>query len=376
MTTIRQLRTSFLVAALALLTGTASSDGLAGAERLGIQRTPNGYRVPVYGMSFTRNAEGTLGTECARLTAPQLEAARFRPAVSRALMVSYPHATIQAASGATFTIIYTDAEGTGFNDPARGAARKAAMQASVAAWSAVLQGTVPIVVDAKMETPEDPESTLLASAGPIDFFDLDGVAVPSALAAQVRNRSLNNGGADIQVLVNETVDWDYAINGAAAPGKASFVYTMIHEVGHGLGFLDSFDVSTGQLMNSIPFPYDVFVNRGSAGADVVANHGPEQVLADLTSNDLFFSGPKAVEASARSIRPLPMVKLYAPDPYEPGSSIAHLDQDTYADFKTGLMTPRDFGSGTNKIDILTLGIMADIGYQLVPGAATARTPRR
>lgn len=155
----------------------------------------------------------------------------------------------------------------------------------MAAWSEVLvlQGTIPIIVDAKMETPEDPESTL-ASAGPIDFFDLDGVAVPSALAAQVRNRSLNNGGADIQVLVNESVDWDYAINGAAAPGKASFVYTMIHEVGHGLGFLDSFDVSTGQLMNSIPFPYDVFVNRASAGPDVVATHGAEQVLADLTSN--------------------------------------------------------------------------------------------
>ena len=66
----RHLRTSFLVGALALFLGTVSSDGLAGAERLGIQRTPNGYRVPVYGMSFTRNAEGTLGTECARLTAP------------------------------------------------------------------------------------------------------------------------------------------------------------------------------------------------------------------------------------------------------------------------------------------------------------------
>lgn len=112
-----------------------------------------------------------------------------------------------------------------------------------------------------------------------------------------------------------------------------------------------------------------------AGPDVVATHGAEQVLADLTSNALFFNGPKAVEASARSIRPLPMVKLYAPDPYEPGSSIAHLDQDSCADFKTGLMTPRDFGSGTNKIDILTLGIMADIGYLLVPGAVTARTPR-
>ena len=53
-----------------------------------------------------------------------------------------------------------------------------------------------------------------------------------------------------------------------------------------------------------------------------------------------------------------------------------MDQDTYADFKTGLMTPRDFGSGTDKIDILTLGMMADMGYVLVEGAETARTRAR
>jgi hypothetical protein len=375
MSIIRQLRSFLLASASALLVWTLSSTGLAGAERAGVRLTPNGYRVPVYGMSFTRNADGDLGTECARLSAPEIARARLTPPVSRALMVSYPRSTVQAAAGLTFTIIYTDAEGQGFNDATAGAARKRALEAAVIAWSQVIQGTVPIVVQAAMETPEDPESTLLASAGPVDFFEIDGRAVPSALAAQIRQGSLNDGGPDIQVNVNERVDWDYALNGVAAAGKASFVYTMIHEIGHGLGFLDSFDATTGELLNPIPFPYDVFVNRGSARRDAVTNHGAEQRLADLTSNDLFFNGPKASEASARSIRPLPMVKLYAPNPYEQGSSVAHVDQHTYADFKTGLMTPQDFGSGTDRIDILTLGIMADMGYELVPGAATARTPR-
>ena len=374
MSITRHLRRLLLAGASAWLLWTGSSTGLTGAQRNGVHLTPNGYRVPVYGMSVTRNAEGALGTECARLSAPEIERAQARP-VSRALMVSYPHATVQATAGLTFTIIYTDAAGTGFNDAAVGPARKLALEAAVAAWSKVIQGTVPIVVEAAMETPDDPESTLLASAGPVDFFEVNGRAVPSSLAAQLRNRSLNNGGADIQVMVNEQADWDYSLNGVAAAGQASFVYTMIHELGHGLGFLDSFDAETGQLLNPIPFPYDVFVNRGSARRDVVTDHGADQRLADLTSNDLFFNGPKAVEASARSIRPLPMVKLYAPDPYEQGSSVAHVDQDTYADFKTGLMAPKDFGSGTDKIDILTLGIMADRGYELVPNAVTARAPR-
>jgi hypothetical protein len=120
----------------------------------------------------------------------------------------------------------------------------------------------------------------------------------------------------------------------------------------------------------MPYPYDVHVNRGSVMSDPVRMHPAPQVLEDLTSNDLFFSGPRAIDASIRSIVPLPMVKLYAPSPYEEGSSISHVDQDTYADIRTGLMTPRDFGTGGNTIDILTLGIMEDMGDTLVPAAAT------
>ena len=61
-----------------------------------------------------------------------------------------------------------------------------------------------------------------------------------------------------------------------------------------------------------------------------------------------------------------MIKLYAPSEYAPGSSIGHVDQEPYADVRTGLMTPIDFGSGTDRIDILTLGIIADLGYTMVP----------
>lgn len=375
MTSIRRFTLSLAVASLLVL-GIASWDGVSGAGPSGVYLTPNGYRAPVYGMSAIHNAQGDLGTECARLTAPQIESARFSRSVSRAMLARSPRVTVQAVAGATFQVIYSDATGTGFLDAQKGAARKQALEASLAAWSKVLQGTVPIVVQARMETPEDPESMMLARAGPIDFFIVDGKAVPSALADQLKKGSLNGDDPDIEAIFNETADWDYAVNGAADRNKASFVYTAMHEIGHGLGFLDSFDIETGELLNSVPFPYDTFVNRGSGSITVVMNRSSVQVLEDLVSGDLFFSGPRAVDASKRSIRPLPMVKLYAPDPYEPGSSIAHVDQDTYADFKTGLMTPQDFGSGTDKVDILTLGIMEDMGYLLVPGAVTARLPHR
>jgi len=354
-------------------------DGPVRAQQGGVHLTANGYRVPVYGASLVTDADGHVGTSCAQLTTAQIDGLRFTRSVSRTMLATYPRSIVQATTGvtaATFEIIYTDAAGTGFLDPTKGAVRRGAMIATVAAWSAVLQGTVPIVIQAGMKAPEDPASTTLASAGPVDFASIDGRLVPSALASQLRGGRSGASPVDIEVNVNPTVDWDYAFNGVAAANKPSFVYTMIHEVGHGLGFLSTFELETGAMLNPLPTPYDVFINRGSSSRNPLTSRSSDQVKEDLVGGNLFFAGPKTIEASARSIRPLPMVKLFAPNPYEPGSSISHVDQETYADFKTGLMAPKDFGSGTDKIDILTLGVMEDMGYKLVPDAVTARVTRR
>lgn len=332
-------------------------------QRPGLYITPNGYEVPVYGMSLVRHADGRLGTACARLTQEQIESARLARSTSRAMLAATPRVSVRSAAGVTFSIAYTDAPGQGFGDPEQGAQRRAALEASMAAWSATIQGTVPIVVQARME---DQSETSLAHAGPVDFVPINGRLMPYSLAAQLTNSSVNKGTADIEAVFNQKAQWDYAPNGVNAADKVSFVYTAIHEVCHGLGFLDTFDPDTGLLSPGIPTPYDAFVNRGG-GSNPVMSRAPDDVKADLISNDLFFAGPASIQASLGSIRPLPMVKLYAPSPYEKGSSISHVDQDTYADIRVGMMTPRDFGPGSDKIDVLTLGIMADVGYQLVPG---------
>ena len=100
-----------------------------------------------------------------------------------------------------------------------------------------------------------------------------------------------------------------------------------------------------------------------------------RVERDLISEDLYFAGPNAVQASLVSIKPLPMVRLYAPDPYEYGSSISHLDQDTYANVLTGLMVPQDFGPDYAYVDRLALAIMADVGYVTNPAAIPAAPGR-
>jgi len=237
MTSIRRFSCSFALAGLLSLF--VSADGLAGP---GVHLTPRGFKVPVYGMSRVRGADGQVGTECARLSATQIEQQRLSRSVSRSLLRSSPRVVVQAAvAGGAFEVFYTDADGEGFLDSRSGGVRRQALEASLNAWAQVLDTTVPIVVEARMEEPEDPESGLLASAGPVDFAVMDNQAVPFSLAAQKVGRSVNDGTADIEVVFNPDVEWDYATNGRAATGKVSFVYVTIHELGHGLGFIDSFD---------------------------------------------------------------------------------------------------------------------------------------
>ncbi|HYE87500.1 MAG TPA: hypothetical protein VEA16_14155 [Vicinamibacterales bacterium] len=368
---------SALFAALLWMSG---STDIVTAARQGVYLTPNGFRTPLYGMSLAQDANGVVGTSCAQVTQPQIEAARFGRRLSRSMMKISPQAVVDTGAGVKFNITYSDPQGTGFNDSAVGDMRRRALEAAAAAWSRVIRGAVTINIDAVMKAPDKAETEagniLLAVAGPADFWLVGESAVPSSLAWQLQGSRNPGEDVDITVIVNPDINWEYATNGVSGGDRVSFVYTLIHEIAHGLGFVDSFDPETGTLLNDpVPFIYDTFVNRGSDTRRRVMSRPAHEVKDDVKSRDLYFGGEAAIEASQRSIRPLPMIRLYAPDPYEQGSSVSHVDQDTYADFRTGVMTPRDFGGGRDTIDTLTLSVMKDLGYQLVPNATTSSRVR-
>jgi hypothetical protein len=370
-------RTAYVLSALVVaLLWTPESTS---AQSRGVHLTRNGFRTPVFAAQVTRDANGNASSACVAMTSPQVEAARLGRQVSRAMSESYPTAVVRGpAGGATFDVTYTDADGEGFNHSSEGAKRRQAFETALSAWTKVIRAEQPIKVSATMHDMDDgdndPLTSLLATAGPSEFWVLENRAVPSPLAwQQLGGRYSNAGESDIEVNVNQTADWDYRLDGQAERGKFSFVYTLMHEIAHGLGHVDSFDNETGKLLNDpLPFIFDVFVNRGSSQRNRVIDHAAEEAKRDLVSRDLFFNGENAIVAARAAFRSLPMIKLYAPDPYQSGSSIAHVDQDTYADIRTGLMTPIDFGAGSDKIDKLTLAIMKDMGYTLVPDAQTTR----
>jgi hypothetical protein len=370
-------RVSYLLSAVsAALVLTAAS----AAAQPGIHLTPNGFRTPIYGISV--GADGT--AECAALHQEQVDASQFGRQVSRAMAAISKQAVVSQEGGSSFEITYTDAEGTGFNHGATGGARRAALEKAVSVWSKVIKAEQPIKIAASMRPMDDgdnnPLTQVLMFGGPTEFWILEDKAVPSALAWQKLEggRVENAKSADITIDVNDQVNWDYTLDGIPLGSGRSFVLAALHEMAHGLGMVNSFDIRTGKVLNDpYPFIYDLFVNRGSAVPNRLLDHAPDEKIRDMKSNDLFFNGENGNKASRESFRALPMIKLYAPDPYLAASSISHLDQSTYADERTGLMVPQIFGRGTDKIDALTISIIQDLGYTLVPPPTpTTAAPER
>jgi hypothetical protein len=372
-----------LAAAVALFIGLTTTDGAARARQPGAYVTANGFRVPLYGMYLAKGADGGFETKCDHLTQDQIDNSRFGRSVSRAMALRSPHSSVQAVgddTAATFEVIYTDADGQGFNDPQLGPQRKRALEAALAAWSKVLQGTIPIVIAADMPKPDTDQGATLAQAGPAGLVGLNNLAMPTSLASQIANQLTRTEASDIEVTFNPTpiAEWDYALDGKPAPNKVSFVATTIHEIAHGLGFINSYVSETGEILNpGFPFPFDTFLNRGAGGQNRLTRRTADQVKGDLISRDLFFAGPQAVAASLKVIQPLPMPKLHAPDPFEPASSIGHFDEETYTDVSLDMMTPESqVGTGDDKIDPLTRAAMQDMGYKLMPEPVPTVPTRR
>jgi len=82
--------------------------------------------------------------------------------------------------------------------------------------------------------------------------------------------------------------------------------------------------------------------------------------SQITSGNLYFSGVKATLANGGS-----NPKLYAPATYSSGSSLIHLDDDTFGDGPLSLMTAgRGLGVAIHDPEKLTLAILEDLGWKL------------
>lgn len=236
---------------------------------------------------------------------------------------------------------------------------RAVVDAAVADWNDVLVTSSAGPVEISFDWADLSQSLpgTLGFAGPTGFFRRsDGLYYPVALANNLDGRDYTPGSAEIEVTIsssfyNTSGGWFVDASNASVPSNRLDLYaTVLHEIGHGLGFLGSAERRNGvDRLQSPPDRYDTLVRYQGARLVDLPNSG-----ALLTSNDLFIDIGGGV-----------LHELYAPSTFFNGSSYSHFDEVAYQNGAPGsLMTPA-LGQGETErvIDAPTLGVLIQSGWQ-------------
>jgi len=248
---------------------------------------------------------------------------------------------------------------------------QAAFQEAVNIWSSILVSSVTIKIVAKWEPLGQ---NVLGSAGPATFFGDGSKWFPVALAEAINGSALNSpDSADIKASFSSVFsNWYFGTDGNTPSGKFDFETVVLHELGHGLGFLGSldFDTTSSQgswgLGSALPFVFDLASVNGGGQQLIDVNNfaNPSVALGnELVSNNLFTAGTKTVAANGGTAAP-----LYAPNPWEGGSSYSHFDEASFpAGNINSLMTPQvGTAEAIHDPGALMLALFEDNGWSVTP----------
>jgi len=262
-------------------------------------------------------------------------------------------------------------------------ARTAAIYALLL-WENHLTSPVPIAIHLTWEDlgGEEGEGGALAQAGP-SYFPVRAAnsqhpnhfepAVIKDRKEQVDDRPLR---PELTVTVNSNpnIAFYYGLDGATPSNQHDLVSILLHEFAHGLGVVDMVftdgSEDTEATQAEIGFAdgtwtlFDGFLQtfEGDSLTDPLFVTNPSADLLDRVQDRVFFAGPLATIAN-QGFRP----RLYAPDTFDPGSSIAHLNETTFpAGDPNSLMTPRiGFGEAIHDPGEVLKGMLGDIGWNHV-----------
>jgi hypothetical protein len=258
----------------------------------------------------------------------------------------------------------------GFPDSAR-----AAFQYAVDIWQSLLVSPVPIRIRARWV---NLGNNVLGSAGPTSYvtgfpgMTKFSTSYPVALAEKLARRELNGSTPDIVASFNSGFNWYYGTDGPTrgTGGREDLVTTVLHEIGHGLGFVSSFFGDSGQRLAvwgddanfGFPFIFDQFIEN-NAGQQLIGRdfaNPSQQLFQQITSDNLFFDGPVVTPRNNNQ-----RAKLYAPTTYSSGSSVSHLDERTYpqGDPNSAMTPTGNRGEVIHNPGPITLNLFTDLGWR-------------
>jgi len=200
----------------------------------------------------------------------------------------------------------------------------------------------------------------LASAGSDLLSDDDGF-----YDTVVQNKILtgvdSNGAA-----ADGTIDWNFGYGwGYNTVGSAQYDFqsTAMHELLHTFGFISVVDsAGNNTVPNWTTFDSFMVTKNGTSvfNGDVFNTTYNPNLTGGDSHNGMYFGGANAVAAYGG---PVP---LYSPSPWESGSSMSHLDDNTFTGSAEKLMNASsDTGVGVRVLSAVEIAIMKDLGYTMV-----------
>ncbi len=295
---------------------------------------------------------------------------------------------VPAAFGATISVLNLDGAGEGFNDPTAAAPvggntgttlgdqRLIAFQFAADIWGNALDSDVAILVGANFDPLScDAGGATLGSAGPEtvhrDFANAPVAATwyTQALANSLAGVDLDPASNDIFATFSSVLGttcpfpngWYYGLDASPPGSDIDFATVVLHEIGHGLGFLTLVGLSNGAKFSNFDDAYMLNLEDHATGLHYPAMTNGERASANVSVTDLHWTG-EAVVASGAGLSsgrdPVSgHVEIFAPNPVDPGSSLSH--------FSTSL-TPSEamepFYTGPMHSPGLALDLMLDQGW--------------
>jgi hypothetical protein len=279
-------------------------------------------------------------------------------------------------------------------------AARNAFQAAVDIWERQIRSAVPIDVTADWsDLAASIDPNVLGAAGPVNFVEnfpnapRPGVYYPIALANAISGQDLapanfctssgmDPSQPDISASFNSRppVPWYFGTDGNTPSGMVDLESVVLHELGHGLGFIGSYD-GINPTTGLEDVPGRGYYGLSGQGTDTTIF---DQFVGDIAGNPLgsgpYTNGTTMLGTALRTAvtwtgangiagdggqRP----RLYAPSPWQPGSSFSHLDQNIYSGTANTLMTPAlPAGVSAHSVGPIVLGMFKDMGWPVSAAA--------
>ena len=239
-----------------------------------------------------------------------------------------------------------------------------AVNEAVDIWSQNFTSQVPVKIKVLWERQSN--SGILASAAPGKFHNNfknipdNELWYTSALADSLAGEDIEPTIPEITIRINSTNGpmLYLGTDGRCPSNKYDLVSMILHEMGHGLGFLSNADYDQLYGYGSIqqPTPFDAYAQLPD-GRRLMDLDSPSIELGQALTEPLVWSGANAIRAN-NGIKP----PLYTPSTYEGGSSVSHLDEATFANSaRDAVMTPNlKFGEVFHLPGPLLIAIFEDL----------------